>query len=437
VAFPLFLLLNFILFLRPEDLFPEIQGLRLYYGVFILCILAAFGRLSQELKPERLLSEPITCCILLYGLVFTISNFINLGTYTARTQGIDYFKQFLYYLLLVAVIDTPERLKTFLKTLVLLILMVTCLVLLDHHEIVRFMSIEPIWQNEYDVDGAIIDSYPRLRYLGFFEDPNDLSMILGVGILLAYYLMSTGRTILRVLWLMPLGLFAYLIGLTQSRGGLLGLAAAIAAYFASRLGWKKALPLALVAMAGLLFVVGGRQANFSLSSGTGQARLQHWSDGLILMSTPRSFLFGIGFGMYEEEVGHVAHNSYIQAFVETGMLGGILFAGMFLLGFGMVYRQQSLWFSYYLPLLARMQPFLLAVLADYLVCMYSLSRNYVVPTYLMLGLMTVFLRLSLTEYEQSRYRMGMRMLLIIVGLGLMVFVVLKLFLRSFVQFSGA
>ncbi|HMP15877.1 MAG TPA: hypothetical protein PKD72_02545, partial [Gemmatales bacterium] len=113
------------------------------------------------------------------------------------------------------------------------------------------------------------------------------------------------------------------------------------------------------------------------------------------------------------------------------------FSGMLLLGFGMIYRQQSPWFRYYSPVLAIMQPFLLAVLADYLVCMYSLSRNYVVTTYMMLGLITVFLRLSLTVYERNWYQMNFRMILIITSLGLTVFVVLKLFLRSFVQFSGS
>lgn len=437
MAFPFFLLLNFILFIRPEELYPPIQGIRLYYTAFLACLILGWGHLSQNLRPEKIFNEPITCCILLYGLVFTFSNFINVGGYVAREQGIEFLKLFLYYLLFISLIDSPDRMRSFLRALIVYIFIVTSVVLLDHYEIVRFEAIEPIMQNDYDEDGSIIDTYPRLRYLGFFQDPNDLSMILGVGILVAYYLYCTGLSITRVLWLVPLGAFAYLMALTQSRGGLLGLAAALATYFATRLGWKKALPLALVAISGLLFVVGGRQANFSLSGGTGQARLQLWSDGLILMTTPRYVLFGIGFGMYEEEVGHVAHNSYIHAFVETGMLGGVLFSGMFLLGFGLIFRKRSPWFSYYYPMLARMQPFLLAILADYMMCMYSLSRNYVVTTYMMLGMMTAYLRMAHDQQDLIWYRMNVRMMLIIAGLGFAVFAVLKIFLRSFVQFSGS
>ncbi len=437
MAFPLFLLLNFILFIRPEELFPSLLGLRLYLIVFLTCLIAAWGPLSQNLRPEKLFSEPITCCVLLYGLIFTFSNVINVGGYIAREQGIEFFKLILYYLLFISLVDTPQRLQTFFKALIIYIFIVTIVVLLDHFQMAHFESIEPIMQNDYDEDGSILDTYPRLRYLGFFQDPNDLSMILGIGILVAFYLYCTGLTILRVFWLVPLASFGFLMVLTQSRGGLLGLAAALAAYLASWLGWKKALPLALIVIAGLMVAVGGRQANFSLSGGTGQARLQIWSDGLVLMSSPRYFLFGIGYGKYEEEVGHVAHNSYIHAFVETGLLGGIVFSSMLMLGFGLIFRKRSPWFSYYYPVLARMQPFLLAIIADSLVCMYSLSRNYVVPTYMLLGMMTAYLRMAHDQYDLVWYRMNLRMLMILTGLGLSVFVVLKIFLRSFVQFSGA
>lgn len=436
MAFPFFLLLNFILFIRPEELYPPIAGARLYYCTFLACIIFSWRELSANLRLNRLLEEPITCCIILYGLIYTLSNVINLTLYEAREHAIDFLKLFFYYMLFISLVNTPERLRTFMKALVFFIFLLSCLVLLDHYELLQIEAISPVMQNEYDENGAIIDTYPRLVYLGFFQDPNDLSMILGVGMLITFYFYWTGASILRVLWALPFACFGFLMVLTQSRGGLLGLAAGIAAFFASRLGWRKALPMALLAIPALLFTVGGRQANLSLSGGTAQERLQIWSDGLILMAQPRSMLIGIGAGRYEEEVGHVAHNSYVHAFVETGLLGGTIFAGMFLLGFGVVFRQSSPWFSYYQPVLARMHPFLLAVFADYLMCMFSLTRNYVVTTYMILAMMTAFLRMAQDENERAWFKMRVRMLLIIGGLGLSVYMVLKLFLMSFVQFGG-
>lgn len=241
---------------------------------------------------------------------------------------------------------------------------------------------------------------------------------------------------MRVLWGIPFVCYGFLMILTQSRGGLLGLVTGIGAYFASRLGWRKALPLGLIAIGGMLALVGGRQANFSVSSGTAQERLQIWSEGLSLMARPRSMLIGIGVGKYEDEVGHVAHNSYVHAFVETGLLGGVVFAGMFFLGFGAVFRQNSSWLAFNQPLLARMHPFLLALCASYLMCMFSLTRNYVVTTYMVLGIMTAYLRMAQEEHDLSWYKMDLRMILIIGGLGLAVFAVLKLFLMTFVQFGS-
>lgn len=436
MAFPLFLLLNFLFFIRPDEIITSLSESRLYLWCFLACLLFSWRELSVTLKLDKLINDPLTCCIILYGLVFTVSNVINVGVFEAREKGIEYLKLALYYLLFISLVNTPERLRTFLKALVLCILFMTAIVLLDHLEVVRVEAIEPIIQNEYDEEGAIIDSYPRLRYLGTFQDPNDLSMLLGVGMIVSVYLYASGNSIIRVLWGVPLASAAFLMVLTQSRGGLLGLAAGVAAFFASKLGWRKALPMAAIAIPALLFVVGGRQGNMSLSGGTGQDRLRIWAEGLGLMTTPRHVLTGIGVDKYQDEVGHVAHNSYVHAFVETGMIGGIIFSGMFLLAFGVVFKQGSAWLNFHSPMLAQMHPYLLAVLADYLMCMFSLSRNYVVTTYMMLGICSAFIRMAQDDHDRTWYNMDFRMIVLICGLGLGVFAVLKVFLMMFVQFGN-
>lgn len=435
MAFRLFLLLNVIFFVRPDDIITSLADSHLYLFTFLVCLIFSWRELFATVNLNKLINDPITCCIILYGLIFTLSNVIHVGGSTAGGKGFDYLKLVLYYLLFISLVNTPERLRIFFTTLVLCIGCMTGIVLLDHFEVIRVEAIEPFIQNEYDDDGTLIGSFPRLKYLGTFQDPNDLSMILGVGMILSVYLFNSGGSILRVLWVIPLASFGMLMVLTQSRGGLLGLAAGVAAFFASRLGWRKALPLAAAAIAMLLYVVGGRQANFSLSGGTGQDRLRIWSEGISLMTQPSYILTGIGVDKYQDEVGYVAHNSYVHAFVETGMIGGIIFSGMVLLAFGMVFKQGTTRLKYYLPMLAQMQPYLLAALADYLMCMFSLSRNYVMTTYMMLGICTVFIRMTQDEQERSWYNMDFRMIVIITSLGLAVFVVLKIFLMMFVQFG--
>src|SRR5205814_1247677 len=104
MAFPLFLLLNFIFFIRPDDIFAAFAESRLYLWTFLACILFSWRELANHLKLDKLFSDPITCCIFLYGMVFTISNVINVGIYDAREKGIEYLKLVFYYLLFISLI---------------------------------------------------------------------------------------------------------------------------------------------------------------------------------------------------------------------------------------------------------------------------------------------------------------------------------------------
>ena len=49
-------------------------------------------------------------------------------------------------------------------------------------------------------------------------------------------------------------------------------------------------------------------------------------------------LFGIGVGKYEDEVGLVAHNSFVHAYTELGIFGGALFLGAFVYPLGTLHR---------------------------------------------------------------------------------------------------
>jgi hypothetical protein len=435
MGFVLFLALNCILLIRPEELYPPLEGARLYLQLFALCLLVSLRDLLVNVSLGCLWREPITCCLVLYGLVFCLSNVVTVGFAMTLDQGIEFAKLFLYYFLLTAVVSTPERLRAFLRTIVVVTLVMSALILLNEYEVVTLPALEPIWQNEYDETETIIDTYPRLVGTGIFHDPNDLSLILGAAAILATYLVFSTPGLLKFFWLACVPPLGWTLVLTQSRGGMLGILGGAAAFFASKLGWKKALPIAVAVLGGALMALGGRQANFSLEEGTGQARLKHWSDGLILMTNPQYVLTGIGYGKYEDEIHHVAHNSYVHAFVETGMAGGILFSGMFALGFAGLFLCRSKDFSARAPGMAQLQPYMTAVLTSYMIGMGSLSRNYVPTTFMMLGLATVYLRMAWQVGCGQWYRMSGRIVGLIVLLGLSVFALLKIFLMMFVRFN--
>src|SRR4029078_4020416 len=93
---------------------------------------------------------------------------------------------------------------------------------------------------------------------------------------------------------------------------------------------------------------------------------------------------------------HVAHQSFIHCFTELGLIGGTLFLGAFYFSLkGMFVWRNKL--DDVEPELRRMYPFVMATLVAYTIGICFLSRSYIVPTYMILGLAGVFMRLHAAQ----------------------------------------
>src|SRR5262245_3633010 len=436
MTFWLFLLLNAVLLIRPEELAqgPD-QPVRLYLIVISLCLAAAAPRLAGHLSPRSLADRPITVCVLgLLGAV-VLSLVIRGFWGNALEEGGEFAKVVAYYMLLVAVVDSPDRFRQLLGWLVALVVAVAAVGLAQFYGYIDIEVMRPIEQWMFDeLTGEGFNS-PRLRSVGIFNDPNDLCLILTTGILACLARSATAtRPLARLLWLAPIGLFGYAIMLTQSRGGLLGLSAGLFALAFVRLGPKRGIPLGGGGHLGLLAVFAGRQTEFTLSGeDTSQERLRLWAEGFSLMW--RNPITGIGVGEFVEELGLVAHNSFIQGFVETGLVGGILFFGAFFLAAVGLYRLPR-----YAPYWAQdqdftaLRPFVFAMVIGYAAGAFSLSRNYVIPTYLVLGLAAAYIAICLPD-PPDEYRSTRRTWIKVILVGIGALVCLKVLTQSLVQFG--
>ena len=331
MTFWLFQLLNAVLLLRPENMFPGLSGLRLYLVLSVLCLVGAAPRVFALLTPRSLTDRPIVVCVLGLFAAVVLSLLARAWLMRAVDDGAEFAKVVAYFLLFVALVDNVDRIRAVLGWIVVFVAALAALGLLQYHGAIDWPTLRPVEQAVYDDEtGELIDQFPRLRSMGIFNDPNDLCLILTTGTLAALALAATTHGLVRVLWLVPVGLFGYALMLTHSRGGLIGLAAGLGILAVARLGIRLGLPLAILAVLALLAVFAGRQTDFSLDdSDTGQARLQLWAEGLGLMW--RNPVTGVGVHEYLEEVGKQAHNSFVQAFVETGLIGGTFFTGAFFL----------------------------------------------------------------------------------------------------------
>lgn len=393
IGFVLFLLLNLILLIRPTEYFPELHDLPVYETAIVACLVFSIPSILSFLAYRSLLKNPMNCCVLvLFGSV-VLSHLLQLNLSNARDSAIAFGKVLVYYFVLLASVDNLKRYRCFLAWLVCLIAVLAILALLQYHEWVDLSCLKSYQHLNVDEETGAELLVVRLRSNGYFNDPNDFSLLLSTGMVLSlFWLYETSNRLHQLFLLLFVSVMGYAFVLTQSRGGLLALLASLLILFRNKYGLKKS--LALVAVVALpVLVFSERQANLDLvnSNDTGHERIKLWQEGFELFR--ESPVFGIGHGEYAERVLLVAHNSFIHCFAELGLLGGACFVGMFYCAIvplvhlsragndGMASR-------------ARLRHCLLAIVVAYGVGLFSLSRAYVPPTYLIFGLAASFLALD-------------------------------------------
>ena len=397
MSFALFLVLNGVLLIRPEELFPEIAGLRLYLIVIVACTLASLRDLRDFLSRESLAVSPVSVCVILYFLSTIISLSVMGRTAEALTEfGPEFAKVILYFFLLVSIVNSEQRYRLTIVSILIYIAGLCGIALAQQHGYVHFPNILPAMQREIDPGTGEEFWIPRMVSSGIFNDPNDLCLLLGFGILSCIHLATTspGSLVSRIFWLAPAPIFVFSLLETHSRGGLMGVLAGLAAYMYAKYGGPKALPYAAVGIVGALAVIGGRQGNIG-GGGTAHERLMMWANGLgNLFNQPMFLLTGLGNGWFVEEDGLVAHNSFVQTYVEQGLLGGTAFLGAFGYSIWMIDRLGRAIAAPGWVIQAR--PFAFGSVCGYAMGCYSITRNLVIPTYMILGLaaVVVFPRVS-------------------------------------------
>jgi O-antigen ligase len=182
----------------------------------------------------------------------------------------------------------------------------------------------------------------------------------------------------------------------------------------------------------LLLRGGGRQVDFDVSGGTGQARITLWTIYLeMFIAHP---LLGVGFGQGTNYTYQVAHNSYIHVFAERGFLGGMCFLSAVLLAIWSIVRLSP---SPDRPPdddLARQRRFLLASICSYAVGIMTLSRNDVIPTYTILGLAVAYERMAAGSSARGPLRLSPKLIWLMVAASVIYLVVMFLYVKRSVSY---
>lgn len=392
IAFILFLLVNATMILRPAELISALADLPIYEGFILGALALSLPAVKQHLSISALKQQPITLCVVGVLCAVAMSHASHMYLYGTRESSILFLKTMIYYILLVGLIDTPQRLRRLLAVIAVVSTIMISICVVDYLGMLDLRVVN----HAAEFDGVNLAgeerSIERMNGTGLFSDPNDISLlIVATAILSLHFLTDTSRGERRFGWLVPIAIMAIALLCTRSRGGLLAAGAAGTILMMSRYGKKTAIVFAALGICAVAFIA-GRQGSIDLSSGTGQDRIQLWRDGISALSSP-AILFGIGQGMYEEIAGLVAHNSFVQAYVELGLFGGTLFFGCFFFAALALYRLNKTPREIGDPAMERLRPYMAALLAGWAAGLMSLSRCYVVPTYMIIGITAAYLNL--------------------------------------------
>jgi O-antigen ligase len=380
-------------------------------------------------------------------LAFTlVPHLVTVDIAEAWRTGFHFFKNVVYFVLLVSLVNTWGRMQAFIRWLPVIGAVVLVFALLDFHQIVPLGAMKSVQDSETNAWGETT-YFERLRFTGIFNDPNEVCVWLAALLPITLFNLIEDRSLLRRgLWLALLVLFGYGIYLTKSRGGFLAMMTGLGVPVLVRYGWQRAMVIGAVALPLLLLLFAGRQTDITATAGTGQTRVQIWSDWLTrFRDSPL-----VGEGMTFPDVdpllaaqmkavgkgqGHVAHNSYLQAFADIGFLGGCVFLGMVAVALWAVWRAGKHRGAAREPGSLAFQPFLLGATAAYAVGMMTLSLWIMAPTYVILALAAAYPRLYRSDPPLAPVRLDMAMVGRFLIAGFAFLLAMYLFVRMFVNWG--
>jgi len=402
LAFFFFQAVTAVLFLRPAELFPELEGFPFYEGLLLGCLLIAGPSLALHFRWQALVRQPITLCVtgMFVAIILSHATHFYIGGIAESAE--QFFKTLIYYALLITIVNSPRRLESYLLNVTICMALMCILCLFDFWDVLDFEGIVHLQDTQgHDEEGMPI-YVDRMRGLGIFHDPNDLAMaIVAAGTLCLYQLMNRAHGFFRFAWIVPVILLTVALLETKSRGGLLAAGCAALTLSQFIFGPKIAMTLAILGAVAIP-ALAGRSGEIDLEDGgTAHERITMWKEGFHALKSP-DLLFGVGQGMYAEIADLVAHNSFVHAFVELGTVGGTFFFGCFYFSAVQLYRLGQMPDEVWVPELRRMRPYLAALLAGWCGSMFSLSRCYVVPTYLVIGLMAAYSNLTWIHTDACR-----------------------------------
>ncbi len=299
---PYFYLLAYltVLYIRPHEFVPGFMGLPILPVLLVSAFVFWLIRQPKRFEAPQFWLVPVLMVAMSLSVVFTgwIGGGINVLS--------DFAPVVMLFYMVATSTDSLQRMRQ------IFLVLSACITVIAWHGIDQ--SIKGIgWT------GAQLSQETRITYLGFLNDPNDLAMALVMVLPMILQLARHFGLLLKLASWAAAGAVAYAVYLTNSRGSVLAMGAMLLLYGILRYGVVKSVIVLPILFAPLIALGPSRMADMSADEDSAEGRIEAWYEGVqLLIMRP---LFGVGKGLFADHHGLTAHNSFVLAFAELGMIG--------------------------------------------------------------------------------------------------------------------
>lgn len=351
-----------LMYTRPEDSIPVLATLHLDLVVALLTALG--GLIPVLMHKERLVFTPFLTMATMFFLVGAISGATH-GNMTGALA--DFLRMLILMVLVVNLMRNRRQFNALFSTVIV------CTVFLALNSIYLYFNGQALSR-----DGGF-----QMLATGIFNDPNDLAATLLGGLVLTLTRIVVAHRWAKLPYLALAGVLLYSLFLTNSRSGMIGLFAVVAGFLIAFSKRKIIAIVMAVAIIGTLMVATpGRMTNFDTQEDSANSRFVFWNNAFDYFKAEP--LTGVGYQCFADlNYGHVAHNTFVQCFVELGFPGFFFWMGCIYYCFRRFPKPRS---DEAMPEDAKMLLGTRLAVIGYLTAAFWISRTYDLVLYLFLAL---------------------------------------------------
>lgn len=406
-----------IVFIRPSEVIGFLRIVPLF-EIFTLILFVMF-----LVKRPPVFRMPQSKMLWLFSFTVIISN-VMVGWFGGAVIAFEtMLRTLIFYFAIIATVNTEERLIKLIKLLTIICFLLAVNAIYQYNNGVGLGGIEPVFD--------LSKNRWRVRYSGLLNDPNDFGMIQIMFLpFLIQRILANVSFFKKFLNFLIVLLMTGCIYLTFSRGSYLG--TVIVCMMSVAVKKKKIIHVIfflglLLAVSTLIPGVSNLMGTASVEEESAGGRVLAWEVGLEIFKMHP--IFGAGYGRFTEYHNFTAHNSYVLAFAETGLVGLFFWFGIIYFSIIPLLKESLLLDTDDANKYYNIQGILVSLIAV-LSVIFFLSRTYVLPVYLLFSLSQSCQQIYKLGYEKMLKKDLLRILVMSLGFIFFMYLFVKFGLRG-------